>query len=697
MLSVTVSGDVYDLDTKEPLQAHIRVMTTDRMYVCDSLGSFVIPDIIPGKHTIAFSHIGFEKQTLYATIVDIDTTYLRIGLQTEPIAMDEIEATGGRIIMLGKQSFTREEIAIMPGAERDVFRAIHVIPGVSSASDYLGLFYVRGGELYENKVLFDNVEILSPYHYFGVGSVFNIDFIEDFDLYVGTLPARYGDAVSSVLLLHSIETNTERGGVFSADLIEAGLFYNHPFSEKSGLLVSAKRNYLDVLLKQLGIVEGVLLPYFLDLQAKMTVATKYGDFIFNGLRSKEGTDIHVTFADETVQLQMNGVGNNVWFEWNVEVTEKIDCQAYVFYSDMDRYVHGEIPTGTNSHTTAIEEYNVQKYGTSFHTHCSTEHADFTLGGGIGRYGLAHTGPRIEDIFYKIGAVSHSLEADTSDGYAFLYATQHFSIFRILDCELGERVDFLPTIGQANFSPRIRLVHNRTPNLFFAYGYHYQTPPLEYRTQINKPVRVRTLNVGLEYLLLPGLLGKIEFYNKLYTNLIRGYQTEFFFNDGTGTASGIEVSLRKYRFGNSFGTISYAYSFSKRTTPYDSAAVLTDIHRPHIFNLFFGNQLPAGFELGIKLQLSSGLAHRPVIGREGSNIWQPIYAPQKSRLPYYQRIDLHLEKEFLIWGMQSKVYLTVMNITNHQNVQGYLYNGDYTTRKAIFMLPRIPLIGFSVKF
>ncbi len=695
MLSVTISGDVYDIDTKQPLQAHIYDVPTDRTYICDPDGSFIIPSINPGEHTLTFSHIGFEQQTLYATIGDIDTTYLRVGLQSEPVTMDAVETTGKRIIATGRQSFTKEEIKILPGAERDIFRAVQIIPGVSSASDYLGLVYVRGGELYENKVLFDNVEILSPYHYFGVGSVFNIDLIKDFDLHLGTLPARYGDAASSVLHLHSTETNGRRSAVFGVDLIEAGLLYNHPFSEKTGLIFSAKRNYLDVLLKRLGVVEGVLLPYFLDLQAKMTFTTEYGDFTFSGLRSQEGTDVQASFADETVHLQMNGTSNNFWCQWDVTANEKIGCQTLVFYNDMDRYVDGTIPTGTNSSTTAIEECNAVKYGSSFHAHYSTEHSYFALGGGLGQYGLTHSGPRMEDIFYKIGAVSYSLDADTSDGFAFLYATQQVSLFRILDCELGERLDFLPTVANPSFSPRIRLVYTRTPNLYFSYGYHNQTPPLEYRTPGSKPVRVRTITIGLEKLLSPGLLGKIEFYDKQYTNLIRGFQTEFFFNDGTGTASGIELSLRKYRVGNSFGMISYAYSFSKRTTPYDSVAVITDVHRPHIFNLYFGSRLIAGFEMGIRLQAASGLAYRPVIGREGTDVWQPVYASEKGRLPYYQRIDLHLEKRFRIWGKQSKVYATVMNLTNHQNVQGYLYNGDYTSRKAIYMLPRIPLIGFSI--
>jgi hypothetical protein len=75
----------------------------------------------------------------------------------------------------------------------------------------------------------------------------------------------------------------------------------------------------------------------------------------------------------------------------------------------------------------------------------------------------------------------------------------------------------------------------------------------------------------------------------------------------------------------------------------------------------------------------------------------VYAPNKERLPYYQRFDIHLGKEFLLWGMRGEFYVTILNITNRKNIQGYLYNWDYTLRKAIYMLPRVPLLGLRMEF
>jgi hypothetical protein len=614
-----------------------------------------------------------------------------------PIPVQDVETIGERIITPGKRMLQKEEMEVMPGAEKNVFRAIQVIPGVSAASDYLGLFYVRGGELYENKVLFDNVEILAPYHYFGIGSTFNVDLIEDFDFLMGAIPARYGDAVSSVLLLHSKEASGTRSGVFSIDLIEANLTYLCSFSEAASVTFAAKRNYLDFLLKQMGIVEGVLLPYFFDVQGKIELNTKFGDFSVNALHSREGTDIQASFADQTIDLKLDGSANTGWLAWDFDWAERLSFQVNAFYSNMDRHMHGRGPTSAD---TAAEDYEAQKYGALIHTEYRADGMTFALGGGFGRYRIKHSGAKIEDIFYKIGALYYSLEADTSDYYGFLYAEQRFPILKIFDCEIGERIDWLPAIKKATISPRVRLIYRRNPSLFFAYGHLFQTPPLEYPVEEYKPLQARSLSVGTEYLVRPGLSGKIELYRKSYRNLIRGYGDNVFSNDGDGQASGIEFSLRQYQVGNLFGMVSYAYSFSERTTPYDSAIVTTDVHRPHILNLFLGSRLYRGFQVGIQLQVASGLAYRPVIGREGYGGiygWTAVYAPDKDRLPYYQRFDVHIGKEFTLWGMRGEFYVTILNIIGRKNIQGYLYNWDYTQRKAIYMMPRIPLIGLRLEF
>jgi hypothetical protein len=697
VISATVAGNVYSIEHMESLGAHVYVADLQQVYICDSLGVFTIPDISTGTLQLIISHVGFREETLSITIQGPDTIHLHIGLEAMPIPIEDVEATGERIITPGKRMLQKEEMEVMPGAEKNVFRAIQMVPGVSSASDYLGLFYVRGGELYENKVLFDNVEILAPYHYFGVGSTFNVDLIKDFDFLVGAIPARYGDAVSSVLLLHSKDPDERRSGVVGIDLIEANLTYSCPVSDNLSVILAAKRNYLDFLLTQMGIVEGVLLPYFFDAQGKINLSTQLGDFFISGLHSREGTDIQASFVDQTLDLKMDGSANTGWFGWDSKTSSPVRCQAYAFYSDMDRHMHGRGPTSAD---TVTEDYNARKYGALVHTEYQAGPVTFALGGGIGRYGLNHTGAKIEDIFYKIGALYYSLEVDTSDHYGYLYAVQRFPIFTVFDCEIGERIDWLPAINKPTLSPRLKLIYRRNPSLFFAYGYLFQTPPLQYPVQEYKPLQARSLSMGTEYLVRPALSAKIELYRKNYENLIRGYGDDIFSNDGDGQASGIEFSLRKYQVGNLFGMISYAYSFSQRTTPYDSAIVTTDVHRPHILNLFLGSRFNSGFRIGIQLQVASGLAYRPVIGREGYGGfygWTAVYAPDKDRLPYYQRFDIHIGKEFTLWGMRGEFYVTVLNITNRKNIQGYLYNWDYTLRKAIYMLPRVPLFGLRIEF
>ena len=690
----TIEGTVQDGQNERPLEAHVSLLESEQVYLCDATGSFTIPDLSLGEHRLTVSHVGFKEETLTVTIQNPGTLYVRVQLDPVLIQIEEVEATGERMITPGERMLQREEIEIIPGAEKNVFRAIQMIPGVSSASDYLGLFYVRGGELYENKVLFDNIEILAPYHYFGVGSTFNIDLIEDFNFLMGAIPARYGDAVSSVLLLRPKAPGSRRSGVASIDFIEANLTCNTPVTEQLSVTVAAKRNYLDLLLTQMGIVEGVLLPYFFDVQGKINLSTKAGDFFVSGLISREGTDIQATFADQALDLKLDGSANTGWFGWDLSNNDRLQIQTYAFYSDVDRQMHGRGPTSAD---TASEDYHATKYGTHVHTEYEAGSATFALGGGAGKYGVAHRGAKTEDIFYKIGALYYSLEVDTADTYSFLYAEQRFPLSRMFDCEVGERIDWLPVMRRMVFSPRARLIYRKNPSLFLAYGYLFQTPPLEYPVEEYKPLEARSLSMGTEYLIQTALAAKVEIYRKNYRNLLRRNSEEVFANDGNGRASGIELSLRKYPVGNFFGMISYSYSLSERTTPYDSAIVTTDVHRPHILNFFFGSRLYRGFRLGVQVQVASGLAYRPVIGVEGHHVWSPVYAPEKERLPYYQRFDIHLGKEFSLWGMRGEFYITVLNITGRKNIQGYLYNNDYTQRKAIYMLPRIPLAGLRLEF
>ena len=695
IISATISGSVYDGQSRNPLAAHVRVLELEHLSVCDTLGEFTIKNIPQGKYELIASHVGYEDETLRVFVQNVDITHLDIALKIMPIPMEATETTTERYTLApGRRMLEQKEMNAMPGAERNVFRAIQIMPGVSAASDYLGLFYVRGGELYENKVLLDNIEIMVPYHYFGVGSTFNADLIKDFEFLMGAMPARYGNAISSVLLLNPIETPAMPKASVSVDLVEANVTYNQIFSENVSTVIAAKRNYLDVILKQMGVVESVLLPYFFDIQGEVNAETRLGDLSLGGLYSKDGTDLQMTIADESIDIEMTGEAKTAWLTWGLQTSERMRYEVYTTFSQFQRNVHG---IGITSDDTVTEDHNVSKYGSQIHAEYDGDLLDLAAGAGFGHFRLNHSGAKIEDIFYKIGAIYYSLDADTGDYYGFLYAEQRFPLLKTFECEIGERLDWYPVMSGPVFCPRFKLIYRSNPNVYCAYDFQSQSPPFEYQVDEYKPMLARSANLGLEYLIIPALSCKLELYRKEYSNLIRVYDDSTLDNNGTGHATGIELSLRKYRIGKIYGIASYSYSISERTTPYDSSIVTSDIHRPHILSLFLGSELPRGFQVGIQLQIASGLAYRPVVGVEGSNVWLPVYALEKERLPYYQRIDVHIGKEFQLWGARGEFYVSILNIANRKNIQGYLYNWDYTLRKAIYMLPRIPMVGMRIEF
>jgi hypothetical protein len=56
-----------------------------------------------------------------------------------------------------------------------VLRAVEVLPGVVSTSDFSSAFNVRGGSADQNLILLDGFPVFNPFHLGGLFSVFNAD------------------------------------------------------------------------------------------------------------------------------------------------------------------------------------------------------------------------------------------------------------------------------------------------------------------------------------------------------------------------------------------------------------------------------------------------------------------------------------------------------------------------------------------
>ena len=98
-------------------------------------------------------------------------------------------------------SFDGQDVMEVPGAVDNVFRALQTLPGVAATSEFGSSIAVQGGAPEQNLVIMDGVEIYNPYRLFGLSSAFNPQTVDHFELSRGAFETRFGDRLSSVLVV----------------------------------------------------------------------------------------------------------------------------------------------------------------------------------------------------------------------------------------------------------------------------------------------------------------------------------------------------------------------------------------------------------------------------------------------------------------------------------------------------------------
>jgi len=182
------------------------------------------------------------------------------------------------------------------GVADNVFRSLQTLAGVAALNEFDSRIAVRGGGPDQNLTIMDGVEIHNPYRLFGLTSAFNPETVDDFELSSGAFSVRYGDRLSSLLVVQNRLGSRDRGlgGSASLSLTDANLILEGRLPGQGSWLVTGRRTYYDLVVER--IVDDDL-PSFGDLQTKVSRELSPGRRLtFTGLLSREGTD--GSFADE---------------------------------------------------------------------------------------------------------------------------------------------------------------------------------------------------------------------------------------------------------------------------------------------------------------------------------------------------------------------------------------------------------------
>ena len=190
------------------------------------------------------------------------------------------------------------------------------------------------------------------------------------------------------------------------------------------------------------------------------------------------------------------------------------------------------------------------------------------------------------------------------------------------------------------------------------------------------------------------------------------ETKGAFNRGEGTASGVELLLRKDT-GRLTGWLGYTWSHNRQTVDgiNSGRSFAPRHHRTSMLNAVCNFELGSGrsrWMLGANLTLASGQPFTEpgsayIIGFNPNAPQQHVeFAPTRINnitLPFYGRLDLSVTYRREFSKCVLSPYLQVFNVGNRRNLwfPSYEYEDGKPSVSENNMLPLLPSLGVKIEF
>jgi hypothetical protein len=763
-----LQGRIWDQEGSPVSGALVRLFPADsgaylRGAESDDLGSYHMEPLAPGRYRLEVERLGYEMGIQEVEILPggrsvADFTLVTSAVELEGISVEaersrdrvRFEEVAGATV----QELAASEIKSIPGlAEADPLRAVEVLPGVITTSDFSSSFNVRGGSADQNLILLDGVPVFNPTHLGGIFSVFNGDMIERAELSSGGFPARYGGRVSSVLNIQSDPGEGDFRGDGGISLLAARLALGGGIGDGAmeilGLRnaqwrVSGRRSYFDQILKP-----AFDLPYHLtDLQGIFEGWTEGGNRI--SVTGYSGRDVlELTNLDpEDFPLRIDwDWGNDLaglrfthpnrdggWWELRAGYSEFDSGLSFPDFEDT------EFRSGIRT-LTAEGDFELRP----------TPYLTLTTGAGANHLK--------EDNFVSTGGTVF-FEGQGDGVGLFAYAQAEWKPQRNWLLEGGVRGDrWSPDAGDEVliFSPRFSAKRFLAGTQWavkgsagrytqFLHSIRDEELPLGLDTWIltgEKTPHVVSdqIQLGVEGYPAEGWFASLEGYYRVFDGVVTLNQADNPNDElddylpGTGLSYGADFFLRK-SMGSTTGWLSLSWLKATRTFPDFNSGLedAPDITYAPIFDrrldvdLILQKEVRPGWEVGLRWNFGTGLPHtRPLgsyaylsprilpgagleweltgvevdeDGEESEGLLGVILEGRnEARYPARHRLDVSIR--WIVeqgWGRMVP-YLSILNVYNQKNVLFYSFEYDQTppVRTGVSMFPFLPTIGVEVSF
>ncbi len=690
--AVPIRGVVRDRDGHGLEGANVFVIETLDGFVTKADGRFEIAVTFTGTVTLAARRLGYTEVRRRIDASERDSIVIMLAASSVTLAPVTVRPGEYTASEERGATLTPLEVVTTPGTAADVNRAIQALPGVQAVDEGSGLF-VRGGDHTETKVFLNDAVMLNPLQLLSPSGTFvgSVDpFLLDRIFFSsGGFGARYGDALSGVVALHTLGRPPRTDLTAGAGL--AALSASAAVNVSSSLGVRAAANRFD--LGPVIALNGS--PQEFDPAPRGYDASASVVWNYRGAGEVKAFAIRQTSA---LGLGVDDASFSGHF--NVDLASDL---VVVSWTD---HVGGLRPAASLSRTTLdrSEEYGAFRLRTRirrqqlFIQQAWSLSTALTLGSG-GELERALTG--------YLGTIPTSGDDLSPDARTRVIGAgrggDRIGAFVEADWRAGPRTRLVAGVrGDRSSLTRLTTVDPRLSaaysplggvTLTAAWGVYHQVPdPLDHEDALAAgedrlpPMRARQGVIGVQ-IGSDVQLVRVEVHAKRFDDLALRTRDHEVVSGGSGYARGVDLFVRG---GLPFGfRVRYAMSHVKaeRTDPHSGSIARSpfDIRFSHtaVVERHFGMH----WTIATAYRAATGRPFTPITGAtfdDDRDIYTAEYgAPMGERLPDFRRLDLSVSWFGRITpAWQAVFYVTLTNALDRTNVQAYRYSPDYTRRTPV---------------
>ncbi len=732
-----VTGMVSDQQLLIPISGiEIVVEGTDISTLTDDEGRFALPALADGDYKIVLQSSQHER-----TVKEVVISGKNVELDIELIAakgavvLREVSVSAKReVVATAKQSLKREEIMTAPGAGNDAVRVVQSLPGVANLgiqSYGAGGLVIRGTGAEDSGYYLDGFFLPQLFHFGGLQTVVNSEWIESLDYYAGGYSVMYGEAMGGIVEINTRMPEAEDfAGVVDLTNYSSFALVEGPFGKDSDWSggASVRRSFIDFILPEFlpdDQAEFTMVPRFYDYQAIVAYKPNtHHTFKFFAFGSDDRMGLASERADEESPTANMSFDMELWFHrpilsWTYTPNPRINnrlgisprLQKLYFKVFADKYIEFTIKDMElrEDFTIDLADWNTLSLGLVLDAYQFDIEADVVQPPKEGD-------PSGADLFNDVGVVFKETIfteiligyiEDTFDIGPFSLTPGLRASTAIYQYEDGSVEGDMSALDPRFFA-RWRITDSAT--LKGSAGMYHQYPQGDemvepFGTPKIEPEVANSYGGGVEYDFGEGYAMDAQGYYKQMLNLVSGTESgadEPYDNEGIGHVYGAELLVRKALTDRLYGWLSYTYSVSERRNRPGGDWRYFDQDQRHNFILLGSYRIGDAWRVGGKFSYGTGTPFTEIdtaIYNTDTDSYIPIYSEDINveRQDDVHQLDLRVDKVWQYTNWELLTYLDVQNVYFEKQPIGYMYNYDYTEKEAVSFPSFYPTLGVSARW